>query len=639
MSKKIIVLTLLLQWTLFVSCPVLLAKDYKLSEEDDHFLDMVERKAFDYFNEEHHPRSGLVKDKASNVHRDSSTIASIASTGFGLAAMCVGAERGWISKGEAKRYCKKTLQFFLTHMQQNHGFFYHFVHWETGKKTNHTELSSIDTALFLAGALTAGEYFHGTEVEKLANELYDRVDFEWMLNKGMTLSMGWDPKQGFLKSRWDQYNESLILYFLAIGSATHPIPPESWRAVKKRIGIYGSHNFIYCPPLFTHQYSQIWLDLRNKNDGFADYFENSRIATLVNRRFCLDNQDKYKTYSENVWGLTASLGPNGYKAYGAPPGGAVHDGTVAPTAAGGSIVFTPRLSLKALKFMYQKFQDKIWGKYGFADAFNVDRDWYADEVIGIDQGPLVLAIENFRTQLIWKLFMQHSSVDRGMKRIGFRPGSIQPERPTRPLVAIKPLQKKVKIDGNLDDWDLSDPVEIEPSKHLELGEVKGPEDSSGKVYLRWSKKYLYLAARIRDDSLVMKKNGDKIWRDDCLELFFDPDENELKWESPDDIQLGLSPSEWENEGRSWAWFQGFDPSTRGFVKLRIRRTIQGYDLEAKISWKFLRLDPHPGLSFGFTPAIHDIDLDGTEGKLNWFFLPDGKTGNTVLGQAVLRSES
>jgi len=255
------------------------------------FLDLVQHKALDYFLNEHHPETGLVKDKASNFESDYRDIASIAATGFGLAAIVVGAEKGWIPREEAWEYCVKTLRFILNGMESHHGFFFHFVHWQTGKRVNGSELSSIDTALLIAGALTAGRYFKGTEVEELANRLYERVDFRWMLNGGETLSMGWYPQEGFLKSRWSDYNESLILYILAIGSPTHPIPAASWHKVKKPIGVYGPYTLIYCPPLFTHQYPHVFLDLRAKNDGIADYFENSRVATLVNRQFVLDHRD------------------------------------------------------------------------------------------------------------------------------------------------------------------------------------------------------------------------------------------------------------------------------------------------------------------------------------------------------------
>lgn len=622
-----------------LAVPSLFAQEFTLSQDDTLFLEEVQKKAFDFFLHEHHPDSGLVKDKASNFTGDSETISSIAATGFGLTAMVVGAERGWISKAEAQSYAAKTLRFFFNHMESVNGFYYHFVNWETGKKTKYTELSSIDTALFLAGALTAGEYFKGTEVEALANKIYEKVDFPWMLNNGQTLSMGWHPNQGFLKMRWADYNESLILYLLAIGSPTHPIPADSWQKVNKRISLYDPYVLISSPPLFTHQYSAIWIDFRNKNDGLADYFENSRIATLVNRQFTLDHRDRFLTYSEDIWGLTASTGPNGYKAYGSEPGGAVHDGTIAPTAAGASIVFTPELSVRALKAMYHKFKDRLWGRYGFSDAFNLDRNWYSQEVLGIDQGPILLMIENYRSELIWELFMQHPAVIRGMERIGFRPGTLTLKRPEAPKMTIPHEKETIKIDGNLDDWDSIPLLELKASQHRELGEIQGDSDLSVKLYFSWDEDFLYMGARVVDDSFMANRKKDQIWKDDCLELFFDPDKDGMAWGNPKDVQLGFSPSADLQGIRNWAWFQGYDPSERGEITEGIQKQEDGYSLEAAISWKLLRVAPGEGIAFGLSPAFHDLDQNRTEGKLNWFMLNDGKSKRILLGRAELNKQS
>lgn len=597
------------------------AGDFHFTTEDEAFLEMVQKKTFEFFLREHHPETGLVKDKANNFGPDTTATASIASTGFGLTAMIVASERGWVTKEEAQKYCTMTLRFFLNRMEENRGFFYHFVNWATGKRSRNTELSSIDTAILLAGALTAGEYFKETEVETLANQIYERVDFPWMLNGGKLLSMGWDPiAQKFFNLRWHDYNESFILYLLAIGSPTHPIPADSWHQVNKRIGIYGPHVLIYSAPLFTHQFPHIWFDFRNKNDGFVDYFENSRVATLVNRQFCLDHSRQHKTYSENVWGLTASMGPTGYRAYGAGPGGSLHDGTIAPTAAGGSIVFTPELSLNALKYMYANFKDRIWGKYGFSDAFNWDRGWRSSEVLGIDQGPILLMIENARSELIWKLFMRHPAVQRGMERIGFKPGTLKLKPPTRAKLVIDTLKT---------------PIHLESPENRELGEVTDANDLSGDIFLAWDDKFLFVTAKIQDDSLIAKRAGEQIWRDDLLELFIDPQGDGFKWGSMQDIQLGLSPG--PLGARSWVWPRKFDPVKRGAVQLEIKTRPDGYDIEAKIAWGLLGITPGKGVKFGLTPALHDIDKDGTEAKLTWFFLPDGKNNVNTLGEVTLES--
>jgi hypothetical protein len=611
------------------------AAAFRPSDDDVRFLDEVERKAFDYFLREHHPRTGLVKDKASNSGTDANVIASIAATGFGLAAVCVGAERGWISRDDARAYCLKTLRTFRDRMEPVQGFFYHFVHWETGKRTKDTELSSIDTALFLAGALTAARYFEGSEVETLAEELYARVDFRWMLAGDETLAMGWHPDGGFLKSRWDRYNESFILYLLAVASPTHPIPADSWAKVKKPVGRYGPQVFIYSGPLFTHQYSHIWVDFREKNDGFADYFENSRIATLANRQFTLDRRHMFKTYSEDFWGLTASLGPAGYRAYGAGPGGAVHDGTVAPTAAGSAVVFTPELSIRAIRAMRDRLGGRLWGKYGFGDAFNLDRDWVAQEVLGIDQGPLLLMIENFRSELLWRIFMRDPRMTQAMERMGFRPGALAFRLAKRPLIRIPRAATAMHVDGNLSEWNFSFPLRLEAPAHHEVGSFQGKDDAVADLYFAWDPSVFYMASRVRDNSLVASRKGPKIWRDDCLELFFDPRGQGLKWGSRVDLQMGFSPGQSLEPGRAWAWFRDLDPLELGGVRLHIVKHPDGYDFEASIPWRFLQIVPRSGRSFGFTPAFHDADSDGSEGKLTWYFLPDGKTETFLLGEAVL----
>jgi hypothetical protein len=243
----------------------------------------------------------------------------------------------------------------------------------------------------------------------------------------LLLSHGWKPGEGgkFLSTRWDSYNELMLLYILAIGSPTHPIPPESWEAWARPLGTYKGHETFAIGPLFTHQYSQAWIDFRGRRDrlGF-DYFESSVQATLANRQFAIDNQDQYETYDEHVWGLTACDTPDGqYRAYGAPPGVPVHDGTVAPSAAAGSIVFTPELSLAALLTMHQRYEEQLWGRYGFSNAFNLDPagqngPWFDPDVIGLDTGITLLMIENARSGMVWETFMTHPAVQEGLAKAG-----------------------------------------------------------------------------------------------------------------------------------------------------------------------------------------------------------------------------
>ena len=392
-----------------------------LDRKDVGFLDMVEKRSFAYFVEAVNPSNGLVLDKASNSKSPDFKYApaSIAAVGFGLAALTAGADRGWIGRDAAQAQVKTTLKVFYEKMEAEHGFFYHFVDMETGKRVWDCELSSVDTALFLAGALTAARYFDSPEIKNLADKLYKRVDWKWMANGSPYLTMGWTPEKQFLPHAWSDYNESMVMYILAMGSPTFPLSADSWAAIKRPRGKYKEHELILSPPLFTHQFSHAFIDFRGKRDAFADYFENSVQATLANRQFCIDSAGSFRTYGINSWGLTASIGPDGYKAYGAPPGPALHDGTVAPSAAAASIVFTPEYSLSALKYWYSKYRNELWGKYGFADSFNLDRDFFAADAFGINQGPTVLMIENYRSGLIWKLFMSRPEVQKGMKEAGF----------------------------------------------------------------------------------------------------------------------------------------------------------------------------------------------------------------------------
>lgn len=362
---------------------------FSLDKKDDGFLDLVERQSFRYFVEAANPANGLVLDKTSNSSSPDFKYApaSIAAVGFGLAALTAGAERGWIGKAEAAERVKTTLVFFSEKMESEHGFFYHFVDMETGKRAWNCELSSIDTALFLAGALTAAQYFESPEIKELAQKLYERADWKWMANGSPFLSMGWKPETGFLVPSWNEYNESMVMYILALGSPAFPLTAESWTAIRRPLGRYKGHELILSPPLFTHQFSHAFIDFRGKRDAFADYFENSVQATLANRQFCIDSAGSFRTYGKDSWGLTASIGPDGYKAYGAPPGPALHDGTVAPSAAAASLVFTPKQSLSALKYWYSTYRDRLWGRYGFADSFNLDRDFFASDAFAINQGP------------------------------------------------------------------------------------------------------------------------------------------------------------------------------------------------------------------------------------------------------------
>ncbi len=393
---------------------------------DEAFLDKIAYRSFLFFWQEANPQTGLIKDRANNFGEDNYTVASTAAVGFGLTALCIGKERGWVTSEQSFDRAITTLLFFRDKMENVHGFYYHFVDLNTGERVWNSEISSIDTALFLAGTHVIASCFPDSQVEIIANELYERTDFEWMRTDGGTrseqllLGHGWKPETGFLPYRWDTYSELMILYLLAMGSPTYPIPAESWTAWSRPVGQYAGFTTFAQGPLFTHQYSQAFVDFRDRHDILDfDYFSSSVNATLANRQFAIDQKINFKTYDDHIWGITASDGPNGYIAYSAPPGTINHDGTVSPAAPAGSIVFTPNLSITALRTMYNRYEDHIWGRYGFSGAFNVDQNWYDQDVIGIDVGITLVMLQNHKDELIWRLFMQRPSIQNAMDKAGF----------------------------------------------------------------------------------------------------------------------------------------------------------------------------------------------------------------------------
>lgn len=369
---------------------------------DENFLDKLEYDSILYFIRESNPANGLIKDSS----RPGSPC-STAVVGFGLTAICIGESRGWIAKDDAYYLVLKILKTFRDTVPNEKGFFYHFLDMRTAQRTWNSEISSIDTALFLAGALFAGEYYKGSEVETIAKELYERVEWPWMLNRRSILCMGWKPEDGFLWYYWDSYSEAMILYALAIGSPTHPIPAECWFEWKRPVDSYKDYKAIYCSTgsIFTYQYSHAWIDFRELYEGDINYFSNSTNAVKANRQFCIDNSGTHKAYGEDSWGLSACLGPDGYKGYGARPGEAFHDGTIPPYGIAGSMPFDPVTSLKSLNKLYADHKKFLYGKYGFKDAFNLDKNWWAEEYLGLDVGITVLMIENYRSALVWNKFM------------------------------------------------------------------------------------------------------------------------------------------------------------------------------------------------------------------------------------------
>ena len=375
----------------------------ELSPKEEKFLNKLGRDSFRYFIREINPENGLIKD-SSRIGASS----SVATVGFGLTALCIGEYRGWITRNDAYERVLRILRTFMNEIPHEHGFFYHFLDMRTGKRAWNSEVSSIDTAIFMAGALFAGKYFSGTEVESIASSLYERVEWPWMMNGKKVMCMGWKPETGFLWYYWDSYSEAMILYALAIGSPTHPIEKDAWSEWKRPLDSYKEYEVLYSyfGSIFTYQYAHAWIDFRELIDeDDINYYANSVNATLANKQFCMDKQDEYKSYGENSWGLTACIGPEGYKGYGAKPGAAINDGTISPCGMAGSLVFAKKDTVKALKHLYDKHKRFLYRKYGFKDAFNMDKNWWAEEYLGIDVGITLLMIENCRTEMVWGTFM------------------------------------------------------------------------------------------------------------------------------------------------------------------------------------------------------------------------------------------
>jgi hypothetical protein len=401
---------------------------YALSAADQSFLEDLSHRAFLYFWEQSDPNTGLVLDRAradGSPHDDTHRhIASIAATGFGLTALCIAAERRWVDPREARERARTTLRFFAERAPSVHGWFYHWMDVASGERRWNSEVSSIDTALLLSGALTARQFFRADpEIVQLVTKIYERVDFQWMQNgHPALLSHGWRPESGFLKSLWDTYSEETIIYLLAIGSPTHPITPRAWWAWRRDWVTYAGYSYLAgAPPLFIHQYSHAWIDYRGRQEKEAprvDYFDNSIRATRAHRLFCIDLSKEFPGYSENIWGITASDSANGYVAWGGPPREESIDGTVVPSAAGGSLMFAPEICVPALRAMKEKFGESIWGRYGFVDAFNPNTGWIDQDVIGINLGIMLMSAENLRSGNVWRWFMRNVEIPHAMRLVG-----------------------------------------------------------------------------------------------------------------------------------------------------------------------------------------------------------------------------
>jgi hypothetical protein len=419
-------------------------------------VDQLEREAFQYFVAEVNPENGLVRDKT-----QAGSPSSIAAVGLALTAYPVAVERGFLSREQARARTLTTLSFFFGSPQSSapdatgyRGFYYHFLDMESGRRVWDCELSTMDSALFIAGALTAAAYFDEdekteTEIRNTADALYRRVDWEWATNGGPTMSHGWTPETGFLACRWEGYSEALILYALALGSPTHPIPAQSysaWASTYEWKKIYGVE-LLYAGALFIHQLSHVWIDFRGIQDDFMaryglDYFENSRRATLVQQEYAVHNPNGFKHYGRDCWGITASDGPGpatfdvdgverlffGYCGRGAPFG--QDDGTVSPWAVVTSLPFAPEIVLPTTRYFIDEVRLKDRHIYGFEASFNAtypeksdsEFGWVSPWIFGLNQGPIILMIENVRTELVWRLMRTCRYLADGLRRAGFRGG-------------------------------------------------------------------------------------------------------------------------------------------------------------------------------------------------------------------------
>jgi hypothetical protein len=401
------------------------------------FLDSLEQRACLYFWEQAHPANGQVLDHAANNlngQMDTSTNeSSIAATGFGLTALCLADQRGYltsaqgypanVSHAQILARVQATLNFHLNSMPSENGFFYHFNDVNTGQPLSGSEVSSIDTAWLMCGVLMARAWFNDPTVTSLATQLYQRVNWPWFLNGGNTFSMAWYPSTaanpGFTTGRYDTYCELMALYLLAIGSPTYSIPATCWDSIARPILTYEGYSYISSnyDPLFTHQWSHAWFDFRSKSDAYANYFTNSIAATQAHETFCLLTYPQW--YNENYWGITSSDYVGGYTAWGGPPAQGPIDGTVVPCAAVGSLVFLPNECLAALEAMHATYGASAWGRYGFVDAFHPSANWFDPNCLGIDLGIGVLMAENLRTGFVWNTFMSNPEPASAMKLAGF----------------------------------------------------------------------------------------------------------------------------------------------------------------------------------------------------------------------------
>ncbi len=395
----------------------------QVSRDAEALLDDLEARACDYFYIEASPKTGLVRDRAPAVGRALSRVCSVAATGFGLSALCIAAKRHYLVPSQCEERVERTLAFLLETCPHEHGFLYHFIDIETGQRRFNSELSSIDTAILLCGVLLCRQYFAGNaRIAALATTFYRRIDWQWMLNGGTALSMGWLPDQGFLQARWDIYAELMTMYLMAIGSPTHAIPASTWDALQRPLISFGGIEYISgVAPLFIHQYAHAWCDYRDQRDRHANYFSNSIAATRAHQLFCMAEGQKYPWIDQDLWGITASDSRQGYRIWGGPPAMGELDGTVVPSATAGSLPFLPAETSHVLLNLRKQMGGKAWTRYGFVDALHPKSGWLAEDILGINQGISLLMAENLRSGFVWEYFMKNREITHAMREVSFHP--------------------------------------------------------------------------------------------------------------------------------------------------------------------------------------------------------------------------
>jgi hypothetical protein len=397
---------------------------YRFTPDEDDFLEEIEKTTFLYFWEQANPKTGQVEDRGGADGGKPRNASSVAATGFGLSALCIAANRAWEEEAAVRERVRTTLAFTLKNVQHQHGFLYHFVNGESGQRILQSEISPIDTCLLLCGALTCRAYFDDQEIQQTATELYERVEWPWMLHGSQTLSMGWMPELGFLRARWDSYSELMMMYLLGMASRTHPLPQTVWNSWQRpqfefsEIAYIGAH-----APLFAHQYSHAWFNFRGIHDKYADYFANSIVATKIHKMWCLELADRFSDYSENLWGVSASDSEHGYTVWGGPPAMGRVDGSIVPCAAAGSLVFLPKDCVRVLENIRERFGGRTWKRYGYVDAFNPLTNWASLDVLGIDAGISLVMAENARTGFVWEQFRKNPEVEKALGLAGFEPNT------------------------------------------------------------------------------------------------------------------------------------------------------------------------------------------------------------------------